>query len=543
MITFQLDQSAELLKTFLPPFKGTWKTLPSHLIPEDTLQDSLNVSLIEGKLRSRPGLLDFDTFQFLDPSSPDPSLTTKILGSIQFITTSNSKFLICSSLQNIWTKRDTSNTWSILPSTYAIQGSSLYNIRMCMLQQGSSIYLLYANGTQQVSQSTNLGPLTAITNLQSGSLPSPIARDICVSFDRIVVMQPPFTIAWSSVINNSFPAFTSWSALDQVILTQTTDPLVAISPLGVLNYTVYKEGNIYAAIAQSGPSSQAFRFEHRGEYEGPCCPNSVINVNGSQIRMTPTGRVGIFNGTNHEWICDGLWPFIRKEIDRNYLQNVFGVYNYKLSEVTFWYPRIGDTGSCKGMLIIDLPYPTAGISTFSYFLGTSSFAVSHGLSIRKFNNIVSPVVFGSSSLLPNTSSDVFPPRAFLLDEDTYKDSTRNFTCKFSTGLFKPVSQVDQGSISQGKSKSDNSGIYKPTIEFYTTRDNTRGFVDLSPLISNGLETNGDVLETDRIDLTQTFPNEYHGFNEAGSFIGVHAEWDASSKVEYKGCEVYGRKTP
>src|SRR5437879_11426080 len=117
MITYQLDSSAELLKTFLPPFKGTWKTLPSNLIPEDTLQDSMNTSLIQGRLRSRPGLLALDDFQFLDNQSPDPALTTRIKGSIQFITLTGSKFLVVSSLQNVWTKRDVSTTWSLLGST------------------------------------------------------------------------------------------------------------------------------------------------------------------------------------------------------------------------------------------------------------------------------------------------------------------------------------------------------------------------------------------------------------------------------------------
>ncbi len=543
MITYQLDATAEHVKTFLPPYKGTWKTLPSHLLPDDVLQDSNNTSLIEGILRSRPGLLSLDSFQFLDTASPDPARTTRIVGGIQFISILGSKYLVASSLQNIWIKRDISDTWSILSVNYTLQGSSSYNVRMAMLQQGSNIYLLYVNGVQQLSYSTNLSTLTIITSVQPGSLSAPIAKDICISFDRVVVMQPPFTIAWSESINDSFLAFTSWPALNQAILTQTTDALVAISPLGILNFAVYKEGNIYAAIAQGGPSSQAFRFEHRGEYEGPCCPNSVVNVNGRHVYMTPTGRVGMFDGSNHEWICDGVWPFLRKDIDRNYKQNVFGVYNYKLSEVTFWYPRKGDNGACKGMLCIDLPYPTAGISTFSYFLGISSFAVSYGLSIRLFKDIVSPIVFSNSSLLPDTSTDVFSPKAFLLDENTYTDSTRPFTCSFSTGIFKPVSQIDQGNISQGKGKNDTSGIYKPTIELYTTRDDTRGLVDLSPLVSNSLESSGDILETDRVDLTQIYPNEYHGFNQAGSFIGLNLQWDARAKVEYKGAEVYVRKSP
>jgi hypothetical protein len=543
MITVHLDQSAEHLKTFLPPYKGTWKTLPSHLLPDDVLQDSNNVALIEGKLRSRPGLLALDTFQFLDTLSNDPARTTRIHGGMVFINVLDSKFLIASSLQTVWLKRDTASTWSLLPSLVQLQGSSLYNIRMCSLQQGSNIYLLYANALQQLMVSNNLTTLTPITGLQPGSLPPPVARDVCVSFDRVVVMQPPYTIAWSESISNNFTAFTNWPALNQAILTQTTDALVAINPLGVLNFAVYKEGNIYAAVAQGGPSSQAFRFEHRGEYEGPCCPNSIVNVNGSHMYMTPTGRVAIFDGSQHTWICDGLWPFLRQDIDRTFIQNVFGVYNYKLSEVTFWYPRKGDSGDCKGMLCIDLPYPSAGISTYAYFLGTSSFAVSYGLSIRRFTHMVSPVVFGCSSLLQDATTDVFPPRAFLVDEDTYTDSTRPFTCSLSTGLFKPVSQVDQGNISQGKGKSDLSGIYIPTIELYTTRDITKGFVDLSPLISNGLETNGDREETDRVDLTQIFPNEYHGFNRAGSFLGMHLQWDSRSKVEYKGAEIYGRKTP
>src|SRR5712691_2944116 len=61
MPAYLREPAAHLIAQFLPPFKGIWRTLPEHLIPRDVLFDGQNVSLLQGVLRSRQGILALTT--------------------------------------------------------------------------------------------------------------------------------------------------------------------------------------------------------------------------------------------------------------------------------------------------------------------------------------------------------------------------------------------------------------------------------------------------------------------------------------------------
>jgi len=66
---------------------------------------------------------------------------------------------------------------------------------------------------------------------------------------------------------------------------------------------------------------------------------------------------------------------------------------------------------------------------------------------------------------------------------------------------------------------------------------------VSTITSQNLENDGDMSrELEVIDLAVSRPNEYIGYNSFGSFIGLKLEWASTSKVEYKGADLYGRKT-
>jgi len=516
-ISIQNDPNADHLKTYLPPFKGTWKTLPEHLIPDDAVQESMNVSLLGGKLRSRCGLEMYNSATFDAPIS----------GSFMFVGVSNIKYPVASSKSKVYKYL---GSWQEIPVFgTTLVGLDTSQVRMTSIQQGSIVYLIYTNGVQPLLVSEELVSLVTIPPYITTPISIiPILKDLCTSFDRIVGIQPPYTVTWCDVVNSNYLGFTNWPSLNQAILSQTEDSLVAIRNLGTLGIAVYKEGNIFLGIAQQGPNSQAFRFEHRGEYEGPAGVQSIVNVNGVHVYMTSTGRVGYFDGTQHDWICDGIWPFLQDDLDTVYASKIHGSYNYRTSELYFWYPKLGDNGILRGMLIINWPYKLAGIQSYSYFLGYSSFEITNSLTVRLFNATTSPLAFSKES-------DIY--RTYALKHTHYFDNAVPFQCSFKTGVFKPIVQE-----STQQRTRDTSDIYRPILELYSTRDSTRKTVQLSAVLSQSLEDTGTSTSPEIIDLTSVQPNEYIGFNETGSFIGIEASWSSDSKFEYKGCDIYGRRT-
>jgi len=508
MIHLHKDPTARLLKSYLPPFKGTWTTLPSYILPDDALSSSLNTTLLGGLLRSRCGLKSYNS----------TNLGNKVLGSFLSVDTLNNKYPFCGTRNKVY--RYVNNNWSDITSVIPLTASNDSVVRFTSLQLGTLVYVFYTNGTDPlkiISQSGyNLDNITAV----SGSIPT--MTDICTSFSRVVGITPPYTIQWCDAINNTYVSYQAWPSLNQAILADTEDSLVCIGSLGTLGVAVYKEGNIFVGIAQSGPNSQAFRFEHRGEYEGPANPNARVSVNGTHIYMTPTGRVGLFDGTQQAYICDGIWPTLQDTIDEENTNHIFGVYDYKTAQVTFWYPRVGDNGASLGMLTIDIPFPLAGIQSYSYFIGQSNFPCSNGLSIRLFQANSSPLIFGNNN------------QTFTLDKHTYTDNLESFSCSAEPGLFRPT---------RVEGDNDFSDIYKPIFEILATRDSSRGEVHISSVTSSMLENDGNLSQSQIMDLSKTHINDYIAFNSTGSFLGLKMEWDSTAKFEYKGANVYGRKLP
>ena len=514
MPSYLSDPSAKLLKSYPPPYRGTWYTLPSHLLPDDVLAESRNVTLRKGILRSRSGLSQFDAFVFPE----------RVTGAYTFVDSSDNKLFIAGTEQHLYRF---SGSWADITGT-TLTGDSTTLSRMTSIQQGTLNYLLYCNGKDTLKVSANGASLTDITPFIDpvtgpSSIPSPI--DITTSFSRIVAITRPYTLAWSDVVNDDHLCFTNWPALNQAILSDTPDTLVAIRPLSTVAFAIYKEGSIFVGIAQAGPSSAAFRVEFRGKYQGPAGTQAIAEWDGKHVYMTPTGRVGVFDGTAHDWICDGVWPFLRENIDIAHSNRIFAVYDYSVSEITFWYPKPGDDGALRGMLVICLPYPLAGVSSYSYFLGESLFPCSTGLSVEPFLGQTDPLVF----------SALAPRKSYGINNLAYGDGGQPFQCSFNTGLFRPSfkkSALEEATTGQQ---------VKPSLEFYTTRDGTRGIAHVSSLVSQQLETSGEIGDLEELDLTQIQPNEFVASGNIGSFLGVRAEWFSDAKVEYKGCDVWGRE--
>ncbi len=85
-------------------------------------------------------------------------------------------------------------------------------------------------------------------------------------------------------------------------------------------------------------------------------------MNGTQYRMTNTGRIGMLTNYNHTWIGDGAWPLIRSAIGGDG-RLIHATYNVQRHEVWFMFQKIGvDFGvETRGLVIVCLPRPEHGI--------------------------------------------------------------------------------------------------------------------------------------------------------------------------------------
>ncbi len=175
------------------------------------------------------------------------------------------------------------------------------------------------------------------------------------------------------------------------------------------------------------------------------------------------------------------------------------------------------------MVIIPLPYPTAGIDSFSYFLGRCNIPCSNGLSVRYFNGTTHPFIFDTDG------------KIYQLDKNSYADNGFPFPCSFNTGLIRPARQEND--------PNPHEDIYFPTFELYATRgSDLAGVVEVSALTSNMLENNGNISVAEVVDLKYTPINEFISFNEVnGSMLGARFAWDSTAQFEFKALDIYGEK--
>lgn len=493
-ISYLLEPTAKLISKFIIPFKGTWKTLPSHLIPPDALSDSLNVTIQGGALRSRPGLQMFN-------------LTSlgEIKGTFLYVDALVGKSPLAVSNNKFW-QYTPMNTWVDKTNSQNITPVGNYRQRMTSIQQSNQFRVVLANGSAGLFYFDG-GLLQAIVP-STGTIPMGII-DVCTSFSRIVGLIPPYTVVWSSIFDIS-----TWPDLNTNILSDTPDPLVTIKNLGTLGFAIYKEGSIYTAFGQSGSAAASFRFEFRGEFEGPANPNALVSAQGIHYGFTPSGRIFSFDGSKHEYIADGIWPFLRDDVDINYLYKIHGVYSFRQHTIYFWYPRKGQGGQVKGIVLVNLPYPKAGLDGYTYFLGESAFSCTDSLGTVLFQNTSGALIFGD---------DI----SFVLNPDYQFDNMHEIPVRMNTPLI----------------TTPNNVIVHPTFEVYLRRGSHKGTVFLSSLTSNLLENDaGESSEVERIDLTQFAPNEFISFENQGSFVGFKLEGTAADGIEYLGADVYGRET-
>ena len=388
------------------PYAGVVRDVCIYEVPPDALWDAVNMVPRDGRLVSRPGpqqyapndLLARPTAGLWSPVVFGPAFQASAFQNNAFQTRSVDALMIVATEQALWYLNPTTQTWvNLMPNAgnvfqanafqaNMVQGSARRKLsphvvgRFAQIQLGTppTIYTVFVNGVD-AALVWNMAQSQASSAF---SIP-PRWSDVIAVADRFVGITPPYDVSWTEDVTS--PAgILSTPALNHKALGETPDPVVAISPSGFLAFTVYKKRRIWTAVATGLSGGAAFRFSDRGAYDGPASPAAVVQINGLDVRMTRTGRVGLWNGQQNAWLYDAVWPAVKDgttalaPLDQAFATRIFGVPHEDSNEVWFHYPMKGDNGKVHGLLIVTLPDAADPSTKVGGFPGRLGVAVSAG---------------------------------------------------------------------------------------------------------------------------------------------------------------------
>lgn len=500
--SMNLEPGATPSAQYITPYGGVLRVRPIHALLPHELYDGQNLCIRHGELRSRAGLSTQIIHGIKQQLSGIP------LAGITFVG-ADLKAPTVMTTDSVWQFREPNwiNLGGMPGVTRDAQGS------FTTLEANEQVYLIANDSVHPLHWWSASQPFSQIP--QNGNVATPIFKDIATASNRIIGIQEPYTVKWSQ-----FLAPDQWRDSNIAILADTEDEVIAVRSMGTLGFVVYKAGSIFVGFAQAGSDSNAFRFEHFGNYDGPANNQSIVSVSGVDFYMTASGRIGAFDGSNQTWIADGIWPFIANELDPLYITRIRSTYSYLHNELTFYYPRLHDNGVCHGVITINLPYPTQGIQQPASFNGYTHLDITTTLSIRYFQGDRNPWVFDSSGYIYKSNGEA------------YTDDNMPFPCTYQPGLHQPPPQQD--SI---------MSIYRALFEVFALRDDTRGLVEVYEVHAGLLQQPGGVVEDKSLilDLSRfTSSNQYFGFLSSDSFFGVKFEWPSDSRVHLYGVNFYTR---
>ena len=374
-----------LVASWEAPVQGVIRNIPPHRLPEDALYEAKNVVYRDGYLVKRSGLVEFIAAGVLArpmglisiPSLGGPAFQSDAFQEDTFQMGTDGEILVAVTTQKILAYYG--GVWNDLiqtPASEALTGGASDPARIATMEveddeQGSGVLIMVVNGFD-IPRFWNLQD--RYSTVGTGW---PTFSDVTVVADRFVGVAPPYKIQWGEVFSKAAP-----SALNVRILADTTDKVVAIRRLGITGCAVFKEETLWTGTIQGGPSSQVFRWDYRGNYDGPAGPSAIEDVNGTLYYMTATGRIGSFNSITHKWLVDGAWPQVRDgsasfpAFDVQYANRVFTMQHPFHNEVWFFYPQVGDGGDLHGVLILTIPDPSQGEQRHAGFPGRLSIPVS-----------------------------------------------------------------------------------------------------------------------------------------------------------------------
>ena len=466
------------------------------MLSPDSIFDSMNVFLREGKLRERPGLLQ------VNPTIFDSS----IIGGAMAVTPTQ-KTLLALSTTKAYTLNEHDDQWSVETGDL-VNLTSQSVVDVAFIETAGEYVAVIADGINPLHKWTEEVGLELVVATE-GVVPH--AKSVCSTSRRIVALEAPHTLWWTSTLT-----YDAWNELNYVKVARTNDVGICVKSIGVADFVLYKERSIYLAQPRGGPDSTAFDIRFVAFTEGPAGIHAVVEFENQHMFMTPSGRIGIFNGQSAiNWIADGLWLHLQRDVDPEHSHKIVGVYDLRLQCVTFWYANRDDHGHMRSMVMINIPLKGSGIDEYSAFLGRTMQPITHGFESRFNNQIDRSIVFSGDSR-----------ESFYLDENVLTDNEVEYPCMFQTGLY-PMPDLKH---------------FRVLAESFLEREFGSGSAMLKFVYSDSLENRRgtvDVHENAIIDLENIPTREYYGLNRAIRFAGLRYEWGSVNTVRYGGAVMYG----
>lgn len=488
----------QLIAQFTPPIKGVWRTIASHQLPLDTLYDASNICIREGAAGARPGHEEFE----------GDALTGTPMGGIDYISAAAVRSLVVGTTSRLMVYAG--GTWSNRTGAVTWAGTASNPVRFTLLEFGTPavVYAVAANGVNPLAVWDGSGG-----NFATVTGTPPVFADICTSYDRAVGIVPPYSVMWGEALSLS-----TWAAANRRDLSDTPGALKAIRAIGTTGLAVYKEDSIWVGQPQGGPSSSCFAFFPKVTgVDGPAGYAAVVDAGGVQYYMTPTGRIGRFDGASHRWVADGLWPLTRTLVDSAVMGRAFGVYNPNFHEIYFYYPATGDSSLCKHMVCLSLPYPEAGIADHAGFpgvVGSASIGPLAGCTIKNSS------LQDRAIILEDTNK-----KAYQLNEGYDYDAGIAFTSYVQTGLV-AAPDVEPAAAS---------------VEPFLLKGASYGTATVTVMYSNVLDTAGGSTGSNfTLDLTTTPARQLEGFTTRGRFFGLKVSFTQPGHFRYFGSHLYTR---
>lgn len=511
---------SKLVKFWPTPTKGIARHVPIYQIPDDALYDSMNVIEQDGRLLPRPGLVIYDS----------PTLNGTPVGAITYTKTANTPVIFLVTTTKVYSSSGL-GSWTDR-TLGALTGTASNRAMFTSIVLGNTSPVSYVIFTNGVDAPQKWDGTAGTVSTVAGT--PPVWTDVTTISDRIIGIKPPYNVSWSPVRR-----IDSWPALNYHQAAFTPDEVVAIRNLGVQGGVLYKRRSIWM-VSPTGFDSdaKAYRFDLYGLYDGPAGPSAVVDADGIQVRMTSTGRIGVFDGSKHSWVGDGVWPLLKDTnsgvaLDLQYAHKIFGVYDPENRIVTFFYPRTS-LGAVPATNMVMVTLPTDLRQDFGCFLGQVGVGVDGIATALTHPNTYGqnlPLAIGNKNLGVST---VFQLAAIPAGET---DAGEDFSGHWQTGLSKlPESMRLEG------------------IELYAGRSNATGNIMVEPVTSWALANNGDIGTKQEISLNLgdvESPREAIGFDNRARFFGLRFSFDTTSWATdgassdstrgYKGCSLFGQK--
>ena len=344
------------------PARGVVRSLAENELSPDSLFVGDNLQLFHGECRLRPRIRTPAAIT----ANVNAANATLGLGTTVHRRTNGDVFtIVAEGISNGSVRRlENAGTWTDIGGGVVFAGSRDDSYRFTSLAFGTPLqnYTFLVRGNQ--------APYYWDPSLAGGNIvavPGSPAnwKDATTVFDRIIGITDT-EVSWGEILQVD-----NWPAVNVKSLMETPDYCKAIRPFGNMNVIVFKERSIWKGLGNGeGTSAFSFRWQFAGYYEGPCGVNACDGTPLGYAYMTRNGRVGLYNGTKVDWIADQIWPLIRDDIDQTQVCRVFVRYREANHQVVCLYPRTGDGGRVRGILIIQLPQMESGVDKFACFNGS-----------------------------------------------------------------------------------------------------------------------------------------------------------------------------